>query len=378
VQQHNVFERSKGLEVEATTPLPHLTNLVESIDSIIGQAGLLGEKRSHKRRPEWYLIALVRQQLTVLYLRHYIKGLSWGRNRSEVVMTKLTAIASLIRNLPISWKEAKQLLTTQEATLKKKMRDAHQSLRNEHLSTLTSTTSSKINKSEIATATWRTIRYLKDSNTTSTLDQLEIPADWPPAFTPIESIASLPDPKKTHQWQTVTSPSTIEYCLQLPNCLHFGQAQVTPFAQYPLDSAIPWTADSPAVTDILARIYIPPACVPKLCATMLQQFKRTKTNIISHTLSLESFQGKIRKWQESITTSPSGPHLGRYKALFAKGIYDSSLPNEASLFTDKQAAIVKVLLRIINFCIHSGYVLQRWQVVINTMIFKDPGNFKIH
>ena len=78
LQQHNVFERSKRLEVEATTPLPHITDLVEAIDSIIGQAGDLGEKRSRKRRPEWYSIALVRQRLTVSYLRHYVKGLSWG------------------------------------------------------------------------------------------------------------------------------------------------------------------------------------------------------------------------------------------------------------------------------------------------------------
>ena len=62
-------------------------------------------------------------------------------------MMKLTAIDSPIQNLPISWIEAKQLLTTHEAILKK-MRDAHRSLRNEHLSTLASTTSLKINKAE--------------------------------------------------------------------------------------------------------------------------------------------------------------------------------------------------------------------------------------
>jgi hypothetical protein len=48
------------------------------------------------------------------------------------------------------------------------------------------------------------------------------------------------------------------------------------------------------------------------------------------------------------------------------------------VFSNKQEAIAKVLLTIINFCIRTGHVLHRWRVVVNTMIFKDPGIFKIH
>jgi hypothetical protein len=44
-------------------------------------------------------------------------------------------------------------------------------------------------------------------------------------------------------------------------------------------------------------------------------------------LTMEEFQGKIKAWKEGTSTSQSGLHLGRYKALFSKSIYCSELRN---------------------------------------------------
>ena len=44
----------------------------------------------------------------------------------------------------------------------------------------------------------------------------------------------------------------------------------------------------------------------------------------------------------------------------------------------KQEALIKLLLSVINYCIRNTYVLTRWKTIINMMIFKEPGNFKIH
>jgi hypothetical protein len=146
-----------------------------------------------------------------------------------------------------------------------------------------------------------------------------------------------------------------------------------------LKQDISWGADTCRSEEILSGIYIPPESVTSLCTKVLEHCKqRSPNNLIVPALTMESFRGKIRKWRETTTTSPSGRHLGHYKALFAKGVYDSSTPDEATAFNDKQSAIVKLLLKIINFCIRTGHVLHRWRVVVNTMIFKDPGNFRIH
>jgi hypothetical protein len=95
-----------------------------------------------------------------------------------------------------------------------------------------------------------------------------------------------------------------------------------------------------------------------------------------------SFLGKIKKWRESTTTSPSRRHLGRYKSLFAPGSYiqepEENGQGAFEIFESKQADISALILRLINFCIESGYVLDRWKHIVNTMIFKDTGNYKIH
>ena len=33
---------------------------------------------------------------------------------------------------------------------------------------------------------------------------------------------------------------------------------------------------------------------------------------------------------------------------------------------------------IINYCIRNNHALQRWKKVVNVMIFKEIGNYKIH
>ena len=156
LSQHNAFQRSQQLKDVDSPPTAHQTKLVESLDSIIGQAGDLGERRSRKRRPEWYSIDLVRQRLTVSYLRHYVNGLKWGRNRAEIILTRLNSINSPITDLPITRLEAQRLLTVHSMKLKKLVLDSR-AAREAHLSSLQSTPSKKINRHEIALSTWRTL-----------------------------------------------------------------------------------------------------------------------------------------------------------------------------------------------------------------------------
>jgi hypothetical protein len=73
-----------------------------------------------------------------------------------------------------------------------------------------------------------------------------------------------------------------------------------------------------------------------------------------------------------------GRHLGRYKALFSKGAYNVEDEDEREQFASKQFDITKLIISVMNYCIESGYVLDRWKTVINTMILKDVGNVKIH
>ena len=210
-----------------------------------------------------------------------------------------------------------------------------------------------------------------------TLDRLEIPASLPADtghdLTNTNLQTHLEDPKLTTAWRTVTNPADIEHYLLLRNRLHFGQVQGTPFTIEPLQSHLDWTASLPAADKILQGSHIPSPELSSLCKSVLLECKAVATlDAIPAALETTDFAGKIKKWREATTTSPSGQHLGRYKALFAQGTYapepDDNGQGAFEVFEAKQASISALILRLINFCIDSGH----------TMSFKDSGNYKIH
>jgi hypothetical protein len=56
---------------------------------------------------------------------------------------------------------------------------------------------------------------------------------------------------------------------------------------------------------------------------------------------------------------------------------DSDDPDDVAL-ESKRTALVKAHVHLINYALSHGYALQRWKTVVNIMIFKEPGNHKIH
>ena len=160
--------------------------------------------------------------------------------------------------------------------------------------------------------------------------------------------------------------------------MHFGQAHGTPFTCSPLQQDIDWSASTPEAEQMLHGQYHMNSSIPN-CKDLLQACTAsTSLDEIPAELTLEEFNGKIKSWRESTTTSPSGRHLGRYKALFATSYEDYDAVAGDVSFQDKQHAIASLIMSVINYCIRNTYVLERWKKIINVMIFKEPNNFKIH
>ena len=351
--------------------------LVENIDQLVGQASDHAENQCKRRRPEWFSVSLTNQRLTVSYLKHLLRGLAIQIDRRQVVTNKLKMIGFDINTLPNDEREIRELLKDHQQRLEE-MKTKSRRLRTTELKESDSKPAQKIRKHEIALSTWKTIAFLKQTTHPATIDSLEIPYDWPEPFTELQTTTTLSNPKEAEIWRSITDPREIEYYLLLRNRLHFGQAHGSPFTVEPLATDIPWEADSSPTEDILNGTYIPSHQVSTLCKEVLYACQqRSDDTIIQATVSYESFRGKMRKWRESTVTSPSGRHLGRYKALFNKGIYTLQ-DEEYERFNTKQQEIAKLILRVMNYCIRTGHVLQRWLTVVNTMICKDPGVFKIH
>ena len=105
--------------------------------------------------------------------------------------------------------------------------------------------------------------------------------------------------------------------------------------------------------------------------------KVTDNEKSSSFITTEDFDSRMRKWRESTSTSPSGRHLGHYKVLVATP--DRSLQeNEFNKLKEYQSDIKRCYIGLINYCILHNYSLKRWKSIINCMIYKEPGNVKIH
>eukprot|EP00957_Ditylum_brightwellii_P095395 7266294-Ditylum_brightwellii.AAC.1 len=77
------------------------------------------------------------------------------------------------------------------------------------------------------------------------------------------------------------------------------------------------------------------------------------------------------------TTSPSGQHLGHFKALFSMHQHDMST-DEGQQLERERAAIIDAYLSLTNYTLSRRYAYQRWKNVVNVMIKKIPGNHHIH
>ena len=102
---------------------------------------------------------------------------------------------------------------------------------------------------------------------------------------------------------------------------------------------------------------------------------KRKLNDVNDDITYEEWCNGIRKWSEKTTTSPSGRHLGHYKALLKD---DSLNINYNETYKDPAHNIMKVYYEISMAALLTGTSLNRWQDVITTMIPKISGCNKIN
>jgi hypothetical protein len=122
------------------------------------------------------------------------------------------------------------------------------------------------------------------------------------------------DPKTCTEWNTIDIPLDILRLLQERNRKHFGQAQGTPFTIPPLSDQLGYSSsDSLYADQILKGQYNADEFVPSVKQLLrhLRQTEAMASYPVNPSISMEEFEGKIKAWRESTTTSPcSGLHLG--------------------------------------------------------------------
>jgi hypothetical protein len=159
-------------------------------------------------------------------------------------------------------------------------------------------------------------------------------------------------------YQTILDCTQMEATLNEYNRSWFRQASDTPFGHGDLYNLVGFeglTEEADAILNGECMDYMGIPMSNEL-KTFLEECKRPKQlKEISATISDEDFKTTIQKWKESISTSPSGRHLGHYKAA----ILDDDITH---LHVD-----------MLNIPIEFGFSPERWTHSVTPLIEKDEG-----
>eukprot|EP00957_Ditylum_brightwellii_P074725 5679665-Ditylum_brightwellii.AAC.1 len=78
-----------------------------------------------------------------------------------------------------------------------------------------------------------------------------------------------------------------------------------------------------------------------------------------------------------MTKSPSGKHLGHYKAVLARGPYDPK-SEEVHAFWSQEDSLALINVDLINYALKHQYSYQCWKPIVNVILQRDKGHNKIH
>ena len=96
-------------------------------------------------------------------------------------------------------------------------------------------------------------------------------------------------------------------------------------------------------------------------------------------LSDDLLANAYKKWKEGTSTSPSGCHLGHYKALLKIGGLPKEKDNEAHNTRIRSAkTIFSIHCSLVRLTLRHCHAYSRWHRVHNIFFDKDRGQYKIH
>jgi len=139
----------------------------------------------------------------------------------------------------------------------------------------------------------------------------------------------------------------------------YSQAEGTPFGLGQLANLMGPLADSPSAIALLSGMPLPLQETQLLLENLSRPLALAPQTILSE-LSPDHFQSTYMKVKENTSSSPSGRHVGHYKAVV-----------EDSLLSQLHASMMSIPYLI-------GFSPNRWKSVIDVMLEKKPREPKIH
>jgi hypothetical protein len=204
---------------------------------------------------------------------------------------------------------------------------------------------------------------LKPNQQKGGLQKVDIPA----TDTTTEPIPIGPDPTTWNgAWTTITDPSQIANHVCAANVRPYHQAHGTPFGSEPLLSYIGYNADQEGAQHILEG-RLPNHNITKNLLSETKAILDTVLNMgtnhlpsLPTTIMPDKFVSLYKTLDERTSSSPSGRHLGHYKAA-----------TQNELLSHLHSHLMSIPYKV-------GFAPDRWKQVIDVMLEKSAGNSKNH
>jgi hypothetical protein len=366
--------------------LPHGDNAkAERLDSMLRQASEHASKQLKRFRRPWWSLKLTKERIKTEILQSLLSGFRTNLDVREALLERILE-HSLDLTLPETKLECEDLLRHYRKSLS--TMEAHsleirhaemeaksnlplesgQQAKKKHLAALRAT--------EAHAAMYRKVKAVRGKHNKSSFTSIEVPSTWPSAHTETENLQDLPNPKEATNWKTIDLPDEIVYYLLTRNRLHFGQAQGTPFTTPQFTREIDWQASTDSSELILRGEYTSNE-LTDIQELLLKHCKSSDLDALSPFITEDEFISKFRSWNERTSTSPSGLHLGHYKALVARNDIDLTT-DEGMAIENQRKELIHAHTAMLNYSLRHSYSYDRWKNVVNVMIEKEPGNSKIH
>jgi len=170
---------------------------------------------------------------------------------------------------------------------------------------------------------------------------------------------------------TTTDPDRIAEAIIERNLRHFSQATGTPFTKHPMiDLFGPDGTNNNSDQLLSSTLDCSTFELTPALRTVLHKLSNLPTlPHIDHQITSHDVREGYKAWNEQTTTSPSGLHLGHFKAILK---WDNS---EHSTATNTLAdRLFQIHATFLQAAIEHNIVYQRWTKVTMVMIEKQSGN----
>ena len=380
----NAFARAEELMKPG-----HRHKFAERLDADVLRTSIIAERRTQRfKEPSWS-IELARARKKVSILAKTLTMLKTNIDHTAILLQETTSLNEIV-DLPTNINECSVALRNAKREVREIVERSfatRETERDEQIAKLeaeieasrgkpTKNMKAKLiilrnlRKAEAIKRMFQKLQTLRQTRKRGGITRLEVP------YNPSD------DPKTCTHWKVIDVPTEILDQLQRRNQKHFGQAHGTPFTTPPLSDDLGFTSMTPSGTLILNGQY-DVAHLDESVQLIISQLRtnmRAQDTQVHPSITYGDFVNKLTTWRESTSTSPSGLHLGHYKAMLARHEYSDLSdkdPRRAQL-DRQQEEILTVHLNLINYALARGYSYRRWQQVANAMIFKEANNIKIH